>query len=272
VPRAAVLGHPIAHSLSPVLHTAAYAALALTDWTYDVIDCDAPDLAALLAARQAPLWAGFSCTMPLKRVAIELAVAVEPLARDIGSANTLLPRAGGWYAATTDVAGIAAALTEHGVRPGQVTLLGAGGTAQAALGALVRLGVTECTALVRDLDRAALLRVSAERLGARVSVHDLDVDSPALDADLVISTLPAHAADPLAVRTWRGDQAVLDAVYHPWPTQLAAAAQRAGATVVSGALVLLYQAGEQVRLMTGEAAPLDAMRAALARAAPGCGV
>jgi shikimate dehydrogenase len=268
-----VLGHPIAHSLSPVLHLAAYTALGLTGWQYGIIDCDTPELGALLASHRAPKWAGFSATMPLKRALLEVADEVEPLARAVGSANTLLPRAGGWYAATTDVTGIASALHEHDVRPESVTVLGAGGTAQAALAAVARLGITVCGALVRYQVRAALLQASADRLGITLTFDRLEAGAPALDADLVISTLPAHAADALADREWRPAQAVLDAVYDPWPTALAAAASGAGATVVSGALVLLHQAGEQVRLMTGCATvPIEAMRAALRAAAPGCGV
>jgi shikimate dehydrogenase len=268
-----VLGHPIAHSLSPVLHAAAYAALGLTGWQYEVIDCDTPELAALLATHQPPLWAGFSATMPLKRALLEVADEVDPLARAVGSANTLLPRNGGWYAATTDVAGIAAALNECAVRPATVTVLGAGGTAQAALAAVAGVGITECTALVRDQARSVLLQASADRLGVALTVDRLDPRAPALGADLVISTLPANAADALADRDWRTGQAVLDAVYDPWPTALATAATSAGVTVVSGTLVLLHQAGEQVRLMTGCAtAPIEAMRVALRAAAPGCGV
>jgi shikimate dehydrogenase len=268
-----VLGHPIAHSLSPVLHTAAYVALGLADWHYDVIDCDTPDLAALLASHRPPTWAGFSATMPLKRTLLDVADEVDPLAAAVGCANTLLPRGGGWYAATTDVAGIAAALHEHDVRPATVTLLGAGGTAQAALAALAGLEITACTALVRDQARSALLKGSAERLGITLTVDRLEPEVAALGADLVISTLPAHAADALAERDWQAGQAVLDAVYDPWPTALAAAAAAAGATVVSGALLLLHQAGEQVRLMTGGAVvPIEAMRIALRAAAPGCGV
>ena len=106
--RAAVLGRPIEHSLSPVLHRAAYAALGL-DWAYEAIDCGVAELATVLADRAD--WAGFSCTMPLKRAALDLADEVRPLAALVGAANTLLPGAGGgWVADNTDVAGIVAAL------------------------------------------------------------------------------------------------------------------------------------------------------------------
>jgi len=134
---AAVLGRPIAHSLSPVLHRAAYAALGL-GWSYDAIDCGADDLRAVLDAR--PDWAGFSCTMPLKHAVLDVADEVSDAARQVGAGNTLIPRAGGgWRAENTDVHGIVAAL--DGLAFARCTVLGAGGTAQAALVALARLGI-----------------------------------------------------------------------------------------------------------------------------------
>lgn len=264
--RAAVLGRPIAHSLSPVLHRAAYAALGL-DWTYEAIDCGVDELPGALATRSG--WAGFSCTMPIKHAVLEVASTVRPLAAAVGAANTLLPGRDGWIADNTDVAGIVAALREHDVVPESVTILGAGGTAQAMLGAL---SVSSCTVLVRDASRAGPLLASAARLGIAVVFESLDASADALDADLVVSTLPGGAADPLATRPWSDRQAVLDVVYHPWPTALARSAAEAGATVVSGALLLLHQAAAQVELMTGHRAPVEAMRVALLAAAPHCGV
>ncbi|MFN2518465.1 MAG: shikimate dehydrogenase [Jatrophihabitantaceae bacterium] len=267
--RAAVLGRPIAHSLSPVLHRAAYAALGL-DWAYDAIECGASELAGVLAARAD--WAGFSCTMPLKHAVLDVADEVRPLARLVGAANTLLPDPNGWVAHNTDVGGVVAALAEHAVVAQDVTLLGAGATAQAVLGALRDLAVAECRVLVRDRSRAVGLLATAERLRVRVALGDLDVGSVDLGAPLVVSTLPPGAADPLATGPWAAGQVVLDVVYAPWPTPLAAAAAAAGGTVVPGGLLLLHQAAQQVELMTGRAAPVSAMRTALRGAAPGCGV
>jgi shikimate dehydrogenase len=267
--KAGVLGRPVEHSLSPVLHRAAYAALGL-NWTYDAIDCGVDELSTVLADRAD--WAGFSATMPLKHALLDVAVEVRERAASIGAANTLLARPAGWLADNTDAYGIAAALSEHDVRPRSVTLLGAGGTAQAVLAALVELGLGGCTVLVREPSRAGALTATAERLGAQVSVDILAAGHPALAVDLVVSTLPPGAADEFAARDWTSEQAVLDVVYRPWPTPLAAAAAAGGATVVSGALMLLHQAAEQVRLMTGRDAPVEAMREALHTAAPNCGV
>jgi shikimate dehydrogenase len=267
--RAAVLGRPITHSLSPVLHRAAYADLGL-DWSYDAIDCRAQDLPAVLSTRDD--WAGFSCTMPLKRAVLDVADEVRSVARAVGAGNTLLPRAGGgWIADNTDVAGIVTALAERVIVPTRATVLGAGGTAQAAVAALCVAGAQECTVLVRDLSRAAAVRATAEAVGLPLQVRALTVDAPALAADLIISTLPPGAADPLSARTWMREQRVLDVVYDPWPTPLALAVEAAGGTVLSGALMLLHQAAAQVELMTGRPAPVEAMRAALLAAAPNCG-
>ena len=262
---AGVLGRPIAHSLSPVLHRAAYAELNL-DWSYEAIDCGVAELPAVLAERAD--WAGFSATMPLKQALLDVAAEVRPIAAVVGSANTLLPGPSGWIADNTDVAGIVAALAEHAVAPSSVTILGAGGTAQAMLAALLALGVESCAVLVRDPARTSAVQDTAARLGVSVMVGRLDAEAAELDADLVVSTLPPGASDPLADRAWRPGQAVLDVVYAPWPTALASAAGAAGARVVSGALLLLHQAAVQVSLMTGQDAPVAAMRHALAAAVP----
>lgn len=264
VVRAAVLGRPVERSLSPVLHRAAYRALDL-DWTYDAIDCGADELAGLLTEAGEDV-AGFSCTMPLKRVALELAASVGTRAQAAGSANTLLPGAdGGWVAENTDVGGILAALAEHQVVPREVVVLGAGGTAQAMLVALGELGVGRCTALVRAPGHSAGLLATAARVGLSASIRSLDDRAPLAAADLIVSTLPPGAADRLATTPWHPGQVVLDVVYDPWPTPLAAAVATARGRVVSGTLMLLHQAAEQVELMTGRLAPLDAMHEALCR-------
>jgi shikimate dehydrogenase len=267
--RAGVLGRPIEHSLSPLLHRAAYAELGL-DWTYEAIDCGVDDLPGVVAERAD--WAGFSATMPLKHALLDIAAEVAPIASVVGAANTLVPGDGGWIADNTDVAGIVAALAEHAVAPTSVTVLGAGGTAQALLAALLTVGVEAVTVLVREPARAAGLLATAERLGVGVELAALDESSPQWAADLVASTLPPGAADHFAARPWTPAQTVFDVVYTPWPSPLAAAAAAGGARVVSGALMLLHQAAVQVALMTGQDAPVAAMRSALDAAVPGCGV
>ncbi|MCL2780281.1 MAG: shikimate dehydrogenase [Actinomycetia bacterium] len=309
-----MLGRPIGHSLSPVLHRAAYRALGL-DWAFAALDCGADDLAALLR-RSGPEWVGFCCTMPLKRQVVALADEVSARAAAVGAGNTLLrqgafggpegaeqpaaerPGAARWRADNTDVAGILGALAERGVgrggaparaadgaapgsasargagraQLGSVTVLGAGGTAQAAVAALAEIGVTRCRALVRDRSRTAPLLATAERVGARVELGELTASDRSLGADLVISALPPRAADPLTAFAWSSRQTVLDVCYDQWPTALARSVAAAGGTVLSGAAMLLHQAAAQVELMTGRAAPVSAMRAALRRAVPNAGL
>jgi shikimate dehydrogenase len=248
-----------------VLHRAAYAALGL-DWAYHAIECDEAALPGVLVERAD--WAGFSCTMPLKHATLSVAGEVAPLAAAVGAANTLLPVAAGWRAENTDVTGIASTLSEAGVTGGRATVLGAGGTAQAAVVALAELRVERCSVLVRDPSRAGPVVWTAEQVGMEVAVGTLRPDADELDADIVVSALPPRGADAVAGRRWTAEQTVLDVVYDPWPTRLAAGAAAAGGRVLSGALVLLYQAAAQVELMTGQPAPVAEMRAALRAAAP----
>ena len=260
--RAAVLGLPVRHSLSPTLHQAAYEALGLRNWGYERIECGEDELPALVD-RLGPEWVGLSLTMPLKRVALEVAESVSPLAAAVGAANTLLldgPR----RADNTDVPGIAEALREAGVVSVEhAVVLGAGGTAQAALAALAQLGESSPTVIVRDVNRTGELRATAGRLGVHPVVVGGLCEEPLPEADVVISTLPVGAADPLASTPWRGRPVVLDVVYANWPTALATSALRADCAVISGLAVLLHQAVGQVRLMTRLPPPVDAMRAAL---------
>lgn len=265
--RAAVLGSPVAHSLSPVLHTAAYAALGLAEeWTYERHECVEDGLAAFLAARD-DTWVGLSLTMPLKQVALELADGVAELAVQVGAANTLVRRDGGWYADNTDVPGIVAALRESG-RPvvERATIIGAGATAASALAAVRRLGATApgaVTVLARDTGRAGPVRRAAERLGAEVRVAPLDTLPGHLETDLVVSTVPAGAAEAFAETVAKSPALVFDVGYVPWPTPLAAAVTAAGGRAVGGFPMLLHQAAAQVELMTGRVpAPVAAMRMA----------
>jgi shikimate dehydrogenase len=271
--RAAVLGSPIQHSLSPTLHSAAYTALGLTGWRYDAVECNETALPAFVG-QLGPEWVGLSLTMPLKRVALTVADQVSALASAVGAANTLVLGSSGEgrRAENTDVTGLLNALGEAGLDRVQTgVILGAGGTAQAALAALRELGETEPRVVVRDPARTRDLRAAAERLGSRPRISGglPDVELP--EADVVISTLPPGAADTISPQQWGTRPVVLDVVYTPWPTPLAASALAAGCRIVSGLAVLLHQAVAQVELMTGHRAPIAAMRAALDSAVPVAG-
>lgn len=262
-----MLGSPVSHSLSPALHNAAYAALGLTWWRYEAIECDEAGLSPLLD-RCGPDWAGLSLTMPLKRTVLPLLDRVDPLATQVGCANTVVLAAAQRLGYNTDVAGIVGALAEHGIggqNPvGPALIIGGGATACAALAALSELGEKSVAAAVRSAERAADLSSAAARLGITL---ELVAFGPAAmhGARLVISAVPAGAADIFAEKfptLTSPPEAVLDVVYHPWPTALAVAAQEAGVPLVSGFDLLLHQAARQVELMTDRPAPITAMRQA----------
>ena len=265
--KAAVLGSPVAHSLSPALHRAAYAGLGLDDWTYEAVECDEAALAAYVTSR-GPEWAGLSLTMPLKRTVLPLLDHTDQLAVVAGGANTVVFRPDGRYGYNTDVQGIVDALTEVGATaPGSVTIIGAGATACSALAAVGKLGAAGADIVVRDPSRAVGLVATADRLGLQARLRpwgDLKSSGATLP-DLLISTVPAGAADEYAERllvTHQAPRVVMDVVYHPWPTPLARAAEAEGSIVASGYAMLLHQAAAQVELMTGEPAPREAMRTA----------
>lgn len=247
--RAAVLGSPIAHSLSPVLHRAAYDALGLSDWTYGAYDVDGAALAGFLAGCDAT-WAGVSLTMPLKSVVLDLLDDASPLVRAVGAANTVVLRDGGRVGENTDVPGLVAALREAGVtRVDTATVLGGGATARAAVAALSGLAAT-VVAFVRSAARGPELTATAEATGASVQVSDWALAGEGLHADLVLNTTPAGAADHLAGSVPSRTGQLVDVLYDPWPTPLAAAWAAHGGTVVGGLDLLVHQAVRQVALMT----------------------
>ena len=256
--RAAVLGSPVGHSLSPALHRAAYAALGL-DWTYDAVEVTGHGLPAFVAGL-GPEWAGLSLTMPLKQTVLPLLTSASEAVTLTRAANTVVLRDGERAGHNTDVAGIACALREAGTATVSAgAILGAGATASSALAALAELGAREVTLLARSPERAAAAEVLGRALGVRVAVGPLSALAR-LETEVVVNTTPAHALDGLAVGS---AGTLLDVVYTPWPTDLADRWAAAGARVVGGAVMLLHQAAAQVALMTGREAPLEAMRSAL---------
>lgn len=266
--RAAVLGWPIEHSLSPALHRAAYTVLDL-DWEYQAIPCTAEEFPGFFRALD-DQWRGLSLTMPLKEVVLSEVSEASDLARLLHSANTIY-RSGAtepWQATNTDVYGIEQALREVGVvRVETAHVLGAGATARSAVAALAHLNASNVVIHARRKEAAQEVATLGQELG--INARSLDLTPIGLDGDTLISTLPADVAAP-----WIGVQApptmaLLDASYHPWPTPLALAwsRDRPSAPVASGRDMLVWQALAQVRLMTGvdfeEAVVLAAMRNAL---------
>lgn len=257
--RCGVLGRPIAHSLSPALHRAAYASLGL-DWEYDAHDVGEDDLAAFLGGLD-DAWRGLSLTMPLKRAVLPLLDEVSETARLAGGANTVVLDEGRLVGDNTDVPGVVGALTERlGGPPGSAIVLGGGATAASVLLALAELGCSHATLLVREPSRAAetVEAVHRHRTPPLLTVARLeDLDRRVVDADLLVSTIPAEAQGQGVLGAAAQVGAVFEVVYDPWPTPLAETALSVGLPLVDGLDLLAHQAVLQVALMTG--APVDAV-------------
>jgi len=268
--RAAVLGSPIAHSLSPVLHRAAYARLGLSGWSYGRHEVDEAALPGFLDGLDRDGgWAGLSLTMPLKRAVIPLLDETDPTALAVNAVNTLIFRAdGSRYGANTDVGGLAAALRERGVTAVEgAAVLGAGATAGSALAALSELVKGPIAVYVRNPARLAEFDGLVGHFGLELDPRPWAEAQGAAEFELVVNATPAGAADDLAERLPGRVGTLFDVLYHPWPTPLAAAWAERGGAVLGGQDLLVHQAVRQVELMTGieDRAPeiLAAMRAAL---------
>ncbi|GAA3527247.1 shikimate dehydrogenase [Aeromicrobium flavum] len=248
--RCAVLGSPIAHSLSPAMHRAAYGVLGL-DWSYGAFDVQDGELTEFVSEHREG-WRGYSVTAPLKREAATLASERDAHVVALGVANTLVAIDGGWSAANTDVPGAMNALREVGVdRLSSVRILGAGATAASVALACQRLGAREIELRVRDTDRAATTARAVEKLGLSVSVVPLQLDVTET-VDLLVSTVPGAALAGHEHAYTGTASAVFDVVYDPWPTTLMRSAQSDGRALVTGLDLLAHQAVLQVALMTGE--------------------
>lgn len=261
--RCGVVGSPIAHSLSPAIHRAAYRYLGLS-WTYAAVQVDEQQFPSYLSGLDAS-WRGLSVTMPLKRVALARAAQSSDLASTVGAANTLVRRAdGSWFADNTDVPGAVAALTERGIdRPRSVSIWGGGATAASMLAAMAFLDAQQTTVHARSETRARPALAVAAALAhpadyAAWEYHAIDPSS-----DLVVCTAPAGAIDSMVeaiVGRSTAGRTLFDVVYDPWPTALAAAWAARGGKVVSGLDLLVHQARGQVIVMTGYDVPVDVLR------------
>ena len=269
--RCAVLGSPIAHSLSPVLHRAAYAELGL-DWSYDAVEVDSAGLGAFVAGLDAS-WRGLSLTMPLKRVVLPLLDETDAWAQVSQAANTVVVEGGRLWGSNTDVPGAVAALTERAAQRDLTTavVLGGGATAASVLLALSEVGCERARLLVRNPARAVETLAAVDRHGHGPAISVGRLTEPFDEVDVLVSTIPADAQTAALVESAAGSRVVFDVLYDPWPTPIARAAVDRGQVLVGGLDLLVHQAALQVRLMTGLEAPLDAMRrageAALARRA-----
>lgn len=269
--RAYVLGHPIAHSLSPALHRAAYDFLGEQNLGYERRDTLPDDLPAIMrgvrnpaGTEEAPYIAGLSVTMPLKTAVIQYCDELSETARVTGAVNTVYPRGERVLGDNTDVIGIVNALRHAGLEPDperdEPAVIGGGATAISALTALHKLGYRRVSVYARSLHKLGDLQAVAERLGVQLStvaLAEFPAEQKARRHNPVISTLPARAADDWAPQLANPAGAsathrpvLLDVAYNPWPSVLASAWEASGGAVVSGLEMLLYQAVEQVLLFT----------------------
>ncbi|WP_310526602.1 shikimate dehydrogenase [Nocardioides sp.] len=258
--RCGVLGDPIEHSLSPVLHRAGYAALGL-DWAYAAHRVASGGLAAFLAGLGDD-WRGLSLTMPLKREAVPLVDELTERARLAGAANTIVLGSDRLLGDNTDIPGAIAAIRERTTAPLATAAIIGGGATAASIGlALADLGVRHLEIVVRSPERAfeTAETVRAHPGRPAITVSRLD-EATTFEVDLVASTIPAAAQDHHLVRACGDVPTVFDVIYHPWPTPLAASI--GDRVLVGGFDLLLHQAAVQFELFTGRPAPIDAMRTA----------
>jgi shikimate dehydrogenase len=262
----AVLGSPIEHSLSPVLHNAAYDALGLSGWSYRAVECDEASLAATLRELADEGLAGVSLTMPLKRAVVPLLADSDAQVRLVDAANTVIFSDARWRGANTDIPGMYAALSPamDGVARGETAaVLGAGATAAAAIAALGNFAFKGVEIYARRIESARTLASIASSVELDVAVRGWDEIGRAAEAAVIVSTTPADSTEPLigAIDPADGAEGVLfDVIYSPWPTPLAAAWEAAGGQVIGGLELLVEQAALQVRLMTGLEPPVAVMR------------
>lgn len=269
---AAVIGSPIEHSLSPVIHRAAWAQLGVDGWEYRRLEQDADSLPRFIGGLGGDC-AGLSVTMPCKQAVMPLLDVIDPLASAVGAVNTVVPSSGVLAGFNTDVTGIASAIHRacsqaDRALPTSAVVLGARATASSALAALGELGIVTSTVAARRFGGPGSVVAASSRLGVSIDQvlwSDRDAVLRAVSgADLVISTLPAGVADPLAEHmTVREGQILLDVVYSPRETALRSAFERNGGIVAEGTDMLIFQAAAQVQLMTGRAPKTDVMRGAL---------
>lgn len=246
--RAEVWGSPIAHSLSPALHRAAYLQLGL-DWSYDSREVTEATLGAALDGVSADL-AGLSLTMPLKEPVLELVEARSAVVDLLGVANTVARAGDGWMLDNTDPWGVLGALEAFSRPLTTAWIIGAGATARSAGYALHLTGVTKVVLVVRSPERAKETATVLGAIGLEVVVVQPDaIDS--LDApDVVVSTVPGGATFPLVGNiSWLTQQAgLLDVSYSPWPSSGAAAWAGSPQPIISGLTMLIFQALRQVRI------------------------
>jgi shikimate dehydrogenase len=245
--KAAVLGFPIAHSLSPVLHAKAFDLLGIAG-SYEAIEVASGGLADFLKSQGAN-YDYLSLTMPLKEEVLVIAessgITVDELALRIQSVNTLVRKGSSWSATSTDGSGFVKALANAGYDHfNSVLILGAGGTARAVAGALDE--IADSVAIMgRSVRRNVGIAACFTKLAPEFISWDDQIDLR--NFDLIVNTTPSGAADLVAENIpFKVEGLLFDVLYKPWPTLLARRWSDAGGKVISGLELLLYQGIDQI--------------------------
>lgn len=251
----AVVGHPIAHSLSPALHKAAYSQLGLA-WNYEAVDVAPGEFDAFLASCDSSL-RGVSVTMPHKGSALLAANTVDLLSEQTGSVNTLLCEydndgVRSLRGFNTDVFGIVNALRDNQREHARhVAVIGSGATASSAVAAAAELGAEHVSIIARTQQKAFYLETVGQKCGVNVSVLSIEDLASISEVDVAISTLPGDVVQSLASLSRTLQATLLDVAYSPWPSARAGEWASAGGEVVSGLRMLAHQALMQVRIFVG---------------------
>lgn len=261
--RTLLLGYPVAHSLSPRLHNAAFSALGM-DWKYELLETPGDRLAQAVARVREPDCAGANITIPHKLAVAEWLDGLGETAQQVGAVNTLVKRNGRLIGENTDIYGFMRALTDAGVNPRgmRVVVLGAGGAARAVVFALARAGVFSVTILNRHPERAQALAnivrpYFPNLLLATNSSDDLKYAELIVNATSVGMWPHVHASPmPAGYRIRRGT-VVYDLVYRPAETRFLKEARAAGAKTIGGIGMLVYQGAAAFKLWTGREAPVQ---------------
>jgi shikimate dehydrogenase len=262
-----LIGDPVAHSLSPAMHNAAFQTLGLPH-RYEAREVKAAELAEAVGRIRREDVLGANVTIPHKEAALRLVDDVSDEARAIGAVNTIVRRGGRLTADNTDGHGFRRTMEEASLKPRRALVLGAGGAARACVFELLRADV-EVSVANRTRDRAESLARSlrADRRRARAVAWPTQDDLDATDLLVNATPLGMHNEDPIKGR--RLPRAIVDLVPLATETPLVKRAKAAeNVTVVDGLSMLLHQAARSFELWTGVPAPLEAMRSALPRPVP----
>jgi len=247
--RAAVLGSPISHSLSPLLHQSAYEILG-AQGTYEAIEVEAGQLSNFLKDKDSG-WTGFSLTMPLKEEVLAIAHVVDPVAQIISSANTLYRKDNLWLASSTDITGLGFALDSRGfTKAKSAIILGAGATARAVVGALDGR-IEEIKIVSRNTGREEAIRKCATK--SSITFVPWEYTTPIAQSDLVVNTTPLYGADLFAdYLPTKISTLFFEVLYRPWPTVLHSRWRENGGETMDGIDLLVHQAIEQIALFSGK--------------------